>query len=104
MPMDRFHQLLGLATRAGMLKSGEFAVEQSIKKNEAFLVIIAEDASDNTKKHFHDMCVYRGIQMMVTSDKQKLGRYTGKQERASVCVLDRGFAEKLISIKREGLI
>ena len=47
--MDRFHQLLGLAAKAGAVVSGEFAVEQSIRKKETFLVIVAEDASDNTK-------------------------------------------------------
>lgn len=100
--MDRFLQLLGLATRAGAAVSGGFAVEQSIKNGEAHLVIIAGDASDNTKKHFHDMCVYRDIPILITNDRTQLGRYTGKQERASVSVTDRGFAEKLISIKREG--
>ena len=100
--MDRFLQLLGIATRAGVMVSGEFAVEQSIKKREAYLVIIAEDASDNTKKHFNDMCIYRNIPILIMYDKSQLGRYTGKQERASVGVLDRGFAEKLISIKWEG--
>ena len=100
--MDRFLQLLSLATKAGTVVSGGFAVEQSIKKGEAQLVIIASDASENTKKHFNDMCIYRDIPILIRSDRSQLGRYTGKQERASVSVTDRGFAEKLISIKREG--
>ena len=100
--MDRFHQLLGLAAKAGAVVSGEFAVEQAIRKRETFLVIVSEDASDNTKKHFSDMCAYRHIEILITSEKSMLGKHTGKQERASVGILDRGFAEKLISIKREG--
>lgn len=42
--------LIGLATKAGKVKSGEFSTEQSIKKGRACLVIVAEEASENTKK------------------------------------------------------
>ena len=99
---DRFLQLLGLATKAGKTVSGEFAVEQSIKRKDACLVIIAQDASGNTKKHFHDMCTYRGIPILIHGSRTDLGRSAGKHERASAAVLDQGFADKLISIKREG--
>ena len=40
--------LIGLASRARKVSSGEFSVEKAIKSYNAFLVIIAEDASDNT--------------------------------------------------------
>jgi ribosomal protein L7Ae-like RNA K-turn-binding protein len=99
---NRFIQLLGLATKAGKTVSGEFQVEQAIKSGSACLVIIAADASDNTKKHFHDMCTYRDIRIEYACDKLILGRCTGKQERASIGILDKGFADRLISILREG--
>ena len=59
--MNKVHSMIGLATKAGKVVSGEFAVEKAIKDGKAFLVIIAEDASDNTKKHFSDMCIYSKI-------------------------------------------
>ena len=46
---------LGLATKAGKTQSGEFCTEKSVKSFQAFLVIVAEDASDNTKKMFTNM-------------------------------------------------
>ena len=49
---------LGLATKAGKTQSGEFSTEKSVKSFKAFLVIVAEDASDNTKKMFTNMCTY----------------------------------------------
>ena len=101
---DQFKQLLGLATKAGKTVSGEFAVEQAVKNGEAVLVLIAQDASDNTKKHFHDMCTWREIPALEICSKEELGRFTGKIERASVALLDQGFADKLISIKREGSV
>ena len=50
--------LLGLATRSRNLVSGEFMTERSVKDGSAKLVIVAIDASDNTKKEFSDMCAF----------------------------------------------
>ena len=49
---DRIYSLLGLASKAGLVASGEFSVEQSVKKDKARLVIVTDDASDNTKQLF----------------------------------------------------
>ena len=42
--------LVGLAAKAGKVVSGEFATEKAVKTQKAFLVIIAQDASENTRK------------------------------------------------------
>lgn len=42
--------MLGLAAKAGKVASGEFSTEKEVKSGNACLVIVAEDASDNTKK------------------------------------------------------
>ena len=55
---DKVISLLGLAERAGKIASGEFAAEKAVKTGKARLIIVAEDASDNTKKKFSDMCKY----------------------------------------------
>ena len=41
---------LGLAMKAGDVVSGEFMTEKSIREGIARLVIVAKDASGNTKK------------------------------------------------------
>ena len=51
---DKVISLLGLAERAGKIASGEFAAEKAVKIGKARLIIVAEDASDNTKKKFSD--------------------------------------------------
>ena len=50
MEQDRVLSLIGLATKAGKCASGEFMTENETKSGKAVLVIVAEDASDNTKK------------------------------------------------------
>ena len=47
---------LGLAMKAGDVVSGEFMTEKSIREGIARLVIVAKDASGNTKKKFADSC------------------------------------------------
>ena len=47
--------LVGLATRAGKTVSGEFSTEKSVKTGKGFLVLVAEDASENTRKKFRDI-------------------------------------------------
>ncbi len=93
--------MLGLAQRAGKLKSGEFSVEKSIKGRRAKLCIIASDATDGTKKKFKDMCAFRKVPFMICeTDKAELGHAIGKDERSSVCLEDESFAKNiLVSVK-----
>ena len=49
--------LLGLAMRARKLATGESALK-AVQSQQARLVLIATDASDNTKKKYIDKCTY----------------------------------------------
>lgn len=54
---------------------------------------MAEDASDNTKKKFRNMCEFYEVPMVVFGDKDTLGHAMGKEFRASLAVTDEGFAK-----------
>ena len=86
---------LGLAMKAGKLASGEFMTEKSVKEGKAELVIVADDASDNTKKMFRNMCEFYHVPMYSMSNKESLGHGIGKQFRASLAVLDMGLANAI---------
>lgn len=98
---DRLYGLLGLCQRAGKLKSGEFAVEKSVKGHKSHLVIVPEDASDNTKKKFKNMTTYRSIPYFEVGTKEKLGNQLGKSERSSISIEDEGFAEAMKKLLTE---
>ena len=85
--------LIGLATKAGKTASGEFLTEREVKSGKAALVIVAGDASENTKKKFRNMCDYYKVPIYFYEDKDTLGHAMGKQFRASLAVLDEGFAK-----------
>ena len=84
--------LISLATKAGKTKSGEFLTEQEVKEGRACLVIVAGDASDNTKKKFQNMCDFYEVPIYFYADKDTLGHAMGKEFRASLAVIDAGLA------------
>lgn len=88
--------LLSLAAKAGRIKSGEYMTEESVKGYKARLVIVADDASDNTKKQFKNMCDYYNVPMIIIENKETLGHAIGKELRASVVVNDDGFANAIL--------
>jgi len=92
---DRVMNMLGLAMKAGKIVSGETATEIAIKDMSAWLVIVAEDASHNTTKHFTDMCNYREIPIMYYGTKEDLGRAIGKDYRSNLAVVDEGLARAI---------
>lgn len=90
---DKIMGTLGLCQKAGKLGSGEFMTEQSVKAGKSFLVIVATDASDGTKKNFKDMCTYYEVPYAEYGTKDSLGHALGKEVRASLSVNDEGFAK-----------
>ena len=95
MDSNKVYSLLGLSMRAGKLKSGEFAVLEAIRGHKAELVIVSEDASDNTKKQFNDKCKFYDVPIFFFGNKEELGHAIGKDVRTSLAITDKGFAQSL---------
>ena len=93
--MNKVFSMIGLATRAGKTVAGEFSVEKAVKQKKAWLVIVSEEASDNTKKLFFNKCKYYKIPCFVYGSKQEIGEATGNDSRASIAITDRGFSETI---------
>ena len=93
---DNILGTLGLAMRAGRLVSGEFMTENAVKSQGAYLVILAQDVSENTRKKFRNMCNYYEVPIREYSTKDTLGHSLGKEFRASLAVTDKGFAQAIL--------
>ncbi|MBQ6806884.1 MAG: ribosomal L7Ae/L30e/S12e/Gadd45 family protein [Lachnospiraceae bacterium] len=87
--------MLGLAARSRNVVSGGFATENAVKSGKAYLVIIAEDASDNTKKKFRNMCEFYEVPYYQYGEMEIVGHSMGKQDRTSLAVTDEGFANSI---------
>ena len=88
---NKILSLLSLATKAGKTVGGEVLVEKAVKEGKASLVIVSSEASANTKKKFTNMCTYYKVPIQFYGTKEELGRFTGKEFRASVALLGRDF-------------
>ena len=92
--MDKVLGMLGLAKKAGRLEVGEEPVGGAARAREARLILVAQDAADNTirrVRHFADagQCLW----VKVPATKDELGRAVGRTSCAMVAVTDIGFAE-----------
>ena len=103
--MDRVLSMIGIAAKSGNVVSGEFSTEKAVKTGSAFLVIVSEEASENTKKHFTDMTSFYEVPIYFYGDKESLGRAIGKEFRASLAIVDENLAKavetKLLQNKTE---
>lgn len=97
--MNKLLNMLGLAKRAGKISTGSFICEKMIKSNNARLVVVAKDASKNTKKAIFDACGYHKVRIMEYSDMLSLGNAVGAgAPRAVVSVNDNNFAKAILDI------
>lgn len=85
--------LLGMAQRAGKLVTGEDLSLKEIRNEQAKLVIVATDASENTIKRISDKCQYYEIPVAVRFTKAEISHAIGK-ERTISTIMDNGFAKK----------
>ena len=90
--------MIGLAQKAGKVSSGDYSSEMIIKSQKCSLVVIAQDASDRTKKKFRNMCVYRNIKLFEYGSKEKLGKCIGKNDRSIITINDNNFATSIESL------
>ena len=92
----KIRNLLSLAARSGNVVSGDETCINYLKKNAIYLLILAEDASDNTKKKFKDKSSYRDVPIRFWKDKGELGNTIGKTSRTVIGIIDKGFAEQIL--------
>ena len=95
MTNNKIYSFLGLAAKAGKVISGEEACERTIKAGKAKLVIVADDASDRTKRKFASICKQNVVEFKNFGEKEFLGKFIGKEARSVIAILGEEFAKHL---------
>lgn len=95
---NKWMSLLGLANRARKITSGEELTVKEIRSGNAKLILLSEDASQNTTKKITDKCRSYKIPVKLVANREILGKAIGKEQRVVVAVLDNGFAKKLLTL------
>ena len=93
---DKFLGMVGLAKRAGKVQTGEDICSRSVRNGRSRLVIVARDASDNTKKSIMNTCKHYKVRCIEAAAKSELGNYTGADSRAVVSINDDNFAKAIL--------
>ncbi|MCI8310451.1 MAG: hypothetical protein HFJ45_09970 [Clostridia bacterium] len=93
--MNKCYGMLGIAVKAGKLASGNDAVLDLVKKHRVKLIIVAEDASDKTKKEMQFMCNKFNIPLIIFGNIEENSHAIGKKNRAIIAICDSGIANKI---------
>lgn len=93
--MNNSFSFLGIGQKANIIKAGEYKAEEAIKFKKCDLVILAEDASDNTKKKFKQLTKTNNIEFLIYGDKETLGNALGKNYISIIAVCDKKFSDTL---------
>lgn len=96
MKRDSVLSLISIAKKAGKIAAGEFQTENAVRSGKAGLVIISEEASDNTKKKFRNMCTFYKVPVFYYGSKEQLGAAIGCEFRASLAVTDAGLSDSIM--------
>ncbi len=105
MKRDNILSLVSLAKKAGKISAGKVQTETAVKSGKAILVLLANDASCNTKNKLEKMCNYYQVPVYTYSTCEELGRSIGKECCAMLAVQDTGLAvtieDKLLLAEKE---
>ncbi|WP_240843277.1 ribosomal L7Ae/L30e/S12e/Gadd45 family protein [Acidaminobacter sp. JC074] len=98
---NKFLTMMGFAQKSGNLMSGENTLELYIPKKKISLVIIAEDASENTKSRFVQLSTRFQVPYIIWGSRESLSHAIGKYNRAVYGISNKKFSRELRKIYEE---
>lgn len=99
--MNKLLQFLGLVKRAGKLSEGYNKCDEMIEKGKVHLLIVSEEASQNTKDKFERICTSKAIPLIQGISKEQLGACIGRAEMNVLGVTDLKMSEKILQLWSE---
>ncbi len=97
----KFWGMLGLAMRAGRLACGEGKAADAVRGGHAALLILAEDASENTEKRFLNMTRFYQVAVLRPGNRTQLGAALGRPAAVVLAVTEEGFAKQLLRLSQQ---
>ena len=86
---------LGLAARAGAVVPGTERAREAVRADAAALVLLAADASDNSRDKLVPLLTARGTPHAVAFTRAQLGEAVGRAPLGAVAVTDAGLARRI---------
>ena len=96
--MNNAISVLGLANKAGKIEAGEEPCGAAARAKWAKLIILAQDAADNTKRRAAHFALAGNCECIeVPFSKDDLGSIIGRTSCAVMAICDAGFASLFVS-------
>jgi ribosomal protein L7Ae-like RNA K-turn-binding protein len=87
---------LGLAYKAKKIAIGTDLSREKMRQKKAVMILLANDASENTQKKIRDKASFYGIDVMDTFTSEQLSQPIGKGQIKVIAILDEGFKKIII--------
>ena len=94
----KIYGMLGLAAKSGAIISGGNSCERALRQHGAPLLVLAQDASENTRDRFLKLAGNREIRVKIFGTCDELGKYIGKESRSVLIITDENFAKCLADL------
>lgn len=96
--MDKLLSMLGIGRKAGLIVSGEMGCTKSLNEGKSKLLILASDASYNTKNKLEGLCGKKNVNYFEIGLKAELGAAIGKGLTSAISTNDEAFSKALVKI------
>ncbi len=88
--------MLGFATKAGQIASGDYNVRHMMLKHRVNALVLAGDLNPSVHAKWMRRAEEAQIPCVTIADKEKLGQAIGRSPRAVVGILNASFAETIM--------
>ncbi|NLH57971.1 MAG: 50S ribosomal protein L7ae [Clostridiales bacterium] len=93
---EKFYSLLGICQKARKLVSGSTVCEKAIRTGKAKLIIISEEASEETVNKYKRFSDRYKLPLVKVASKEQLGRSIGKVSRTVIVITDSSLSKLLL--------
>lgn len=87
--------MLGISAKAGKVVCGNDATIEDIERHKVKLVIVAEDASEKTKKNMKYVCEKNKVPILEFGNIDEISRTIGKTNKAIIGIKSKSLSEAI---------
>ena len=93
--------MLGISAKAGKIVCGNDATIEDIEKHRVKLVIVAENASERTKKNIKNICDKSNVPILEFGDIDEISKTIGKSNKAIIGIKSKSLSEEIEKLIKE---
>ncbi len=99
--VKRILGMLGISAKAGKIVCGTDATIQDIQRNKVSLVIVAENASEKTKKNIKYICDKNGVTILEFGNIDEISKTIGKSNKAIIGIKSKSLSNEIEKLIKE---